>query len=99
ASPRRREPVRPSETAARIPARLVFQLDAASPADFGRELHALLAAVEWGGVAGWPAARSETAAASEALACLRSTALADVWKKPAGGEVWRERAFEIVLDD
>jgi ATP-dependent helicase/nuclease subunit A len=25
--------------------------------------------------------------------------LAEVWRKPDPGEIWRERAFEIVLDD
>ena len=32
-------------------------------------------------------------------ACLRAPALAGLWARPARAEVWRERAFEIVLDE
>lgn len=73
--------------------------------DFGREVHALLAEVEWADAAvvrrfaaGWAGAG---AAGETALACLRAPELAGVWTRPPGvatAEVWRERAFEIVLD-
>jgi len=71
---------------------------------FGRAVHGLLAQVEWGEAskeAKWAAAwRADGAAGLEALACLRAPDLAEVWTKPAAArvEVWRERAFEIVLE-
>lgn len=44
--------------------------------------------------------RLDPLAEAEAAACLADPALASVWTRPAGGgsEVWRERAFEVVLD-
>jgi ATP-dependent helicase/nuclease subunit A len=37
---------------------------------------------------------------TEALGCLNAPMLAEVFIQPAGrAEVWRERAFEVVLDD
>jgi len=71
---------------------------------FGRAVHDLLAQVEWAGAeenaklaAVW---RSGGAAGEEALACLRAPQLAEIWRKPVSPrvDVWRERAFEIVLD-
>lgn len=42
---------------------------------------------------------SEAAAIAEARACVLARALAAVWARPsAHAEVWRERAFEIVLE-
>ena len=63
----------------------------------------MLAQVEWGGLPEttrlavvW---RNDDPAQAEALACLRSPELAEIWTKPAArSEVWRERAFAIVLD-
>ena len=90
---------------------LVFNLDRNAGADFGTEVHARFAEVEWvepGTIESWRAAWIATggagAAAEEALACLAAPALAEVWTRPqpveAGGsvEVWRERPFETVLD-
>ena len=31
------------------------------------------------------------------MACLGSSDLAGIWLQPAFGEVWRERAFEVVI--
>lgn len=83
----------------------LFALDGGGDAAiFGRAVHALLAQVEWGGAQGadhraatWP---KEGAAGLEALACVQAPELAEVWAKPAAvrAEVWRERAFEIVLE-
>ncbi|MFA5112415.1 MAG: PD-(D/E)XK nuclease family protein, partial [Desulfobaccales bacterium] len=82
----------------------IFALEGNGAAGFGRSVHNLLAQVEWGGTqetarlaAVW---RNEGSAGTEALACVRAPALAEIWSKPAAGrvEVWRERAFEIVLD-
>lgn len=82
----------------------LFALDGGGgAARFGRSVHGLLARVEWGGASvaaelatAW---RAEGAVALEALACLQAPELAEVWTKPAAVqvEVWRERAFEIVL--
>jgi ATP-dependent helicase/nuclease subunit A len=81
-----------------------FSLEGRGGADFGTAVHALLAEVEWLDEAGldrfdaaWP---EFGAAGAEALACLHAPALASVWKRPAAAraEVWRERAFEVVLD-
>jgi ATP-dependent exoDNAse (exonuclease V) beta subunit len=75
-------------------------------ADFGTAVHALFATVEWWREAGaeeWLAARraerAEAGELAEVLACLRASDLTGVFAPPtAGGEVWRERAFEAVID-
>ncbi len=82
----------------------LFGSSGTSAASFGTAVHAALAAVEWGGaspevLAAWKAAGVSEGAIAEARACLEAEELAEVWAKPVGGgEVWRERAFEIVLD-
>ncbi len=109
AAPVSRRPTRtPSEMKINeVSADRLFALEVGQGGDgagFGREVHELLAQVEWGGpeaVARWAGAwRGDGKAGEEALACLRAPQLAEVWAKPAGprAEVWRERAFEIVLD-
>ncbi len=78
----------------------------ATPAEFGREVHELLAEVEWTApgdaeklAAAWAKRGVGPEAAKAALACLRASELAEVWSRPTGwAEVWRERAFEVVLD-
>jgi ATP-dependent helicase/nuclease subunit A len=75
-------------------------------ADFGTAVHALFATIEcWqeAGAEDWRAARRaegvDASALAEVLACLRAPELASVFAPPAaGGEVWRERAFEAVID-
>jgi ATP-dependent exoDNAse (exonuclease V) beta subunit len=70
--------------------------------EFGTAVHALLATVEWGdgplATSGreheWP-----REVLAEANACLLARDLAHVWRRPNAGEVWRERAFEVVLDE
>ncbi len=90
-----------------IAAERLFALEAGGVGEgalFGREVHALLAQVEWGGVAtatGWAKVWPAGNASEEALACVAAAGLAEVWSQPAAvarAEVWRERAFEIVLD-
>jgi ATP-dependent helicase/nuclease subunit A len=83
-------------------------LDRRAAADFGSAVHAFLAQVAWGDEIEGFSSRNRKPGASaddawaEALACLRSPELASVWARPEGefsaSEVWRERAFEIVLD-
>jgi hypothetical protein len=69
-------------------------------------VHRLLAEVEWGGPeciqhfrSKWHKAEVPAAAADQAVACLESEELANIWRKPAFGEVWRERAFEVVIKE
>ena len=82
----------------------LFSVTGTSAASFGTAVHAALAAVEWGGVssevflAKWDTSGLGAAAIAEARACLDAPTLAEVWAKPDGGEVWRERTFEIVLN-
>jgi ATP-dependent helicase/nuclease subunit A len=95
---------RPSgEAAGRVPAAQLFSLDAGVAAGFGAEVHALLADVEWRNgaipIARWRERGAPPAAIAEAAACLQAPELDGVWLRPPGAEVWRERAFEIVLDD
>jgi ATP-dependent helicase/nuclease subunit A len=74
-------------------------------AEFGIAVHELLARVEWAGsseterLGTFWAARGP--AGEEARACLNAPELASVWEKPGApqSEVWRERAFETLLDD
>jgi ATP-dependent helicase/nuclease subunit A len=89
-------------------ARLVplFGRDGAGAADFGTRVHVLFETVEWWGraqEATWLSARraegADDAALTEALGCLSDPALSAIFARPDGSaEVWRERAFEIVLD-
>ncbi|ACB73934.1 UvrD-helicase domain-containing protein [Opitutus terrae] len=74
--------------------------------EFGTAVHRLLAEVEWGTPATaqsmtteWRARGEDAAVVAEAAGCLESPALAHVWRSAANAEVWRERAFEIVLED
>ncbi len=82
----------------------LFALEAGRAVNFGKSVHELLAQVEWADAdetkrlaTVW---REGGAAAREALACLGAKQLAAMWAKPDGlAETWRERAFEIVLDE
>ena len=109
----RRPGLRPSgEKTGSVSAGQMFSIEGNAMADFGTAVHALLADVEWGGVAevdrlvaAWKKDGGSTTAAREAEACLCARPLAVVWSRPEevelGGlraEVWRERSFEIVLD-
>ncbi len=82
----------------------LFGAGGKSAANFGTALHAAFAAVEWGGVTpatlnAWQASGVGEVAGMEARACLEASTLVEVWARPqTGGEVWRERPFEIVLE-
>jgi ATP-dependent helicase/nuclease subunit A len=99
----RRPARRPSEER-RGPISAAQLFAAGGAVDFGSAVHELLARVEWAdsaetgqiGVA-WP---GRGPAGAEALACLDAPELAGVWARPKAqqSEVWRERAFEVVLD-
>ncbi len=78
----------------------------AKAAAFGGKVHELLQTVEWWDETqseAWRTARRDErvveAALAEAFGCLTSPALAAVFVRPNGSpEVWRERAFEVVID-
>ncbi len=89
-----------------IAAAALLEREVGHAAVFGQEVHALLARIEWlpdGAEAArakeWRARTDSEAVWREALACAEAEALREVWRKPGPeSEVWRERAFEIVLD-
>jgi ATP-dependent helicase/nuclease subunit A len=100
----RRDVRRPSgEAPRRVPAAQLFALEAGGAAEFGAKVHSLLAEVEWRKGVGmaevWSARGEPAAEVAEAEVCLLAPALEAVWVQPTRAEVWRERAFEIVLDD
>ena len=98
----RRPARRPSaEKTGIVSAAQLFVLEAADAAEFGTAVHALLAEVEWvdtANLAAWEDRGLPAASVAEAMTCLRSPLLAGMWVRLEGAEVWRERAFEVVLD-
>ena len=91
--------------AEQVPAAASFVLETSAGAQFGTDVHAMLAEVECaeaaaeeGRVERWAGSGAPAEAVREAAACLREPALAEVWRRRAEAEVWRERAFEVVLD-
>ncbi|MES2695641.1 MAG: UvrD-helicase domain-containing protein [Verrucomicrobiota bacterium] len=105
----RRVSRRPSSGKAGIvTAAQAFALEGGRATEFGDEVHHLLADVAWLTPkadepakleAAWRKQGASETAIEQAGACLAAPALAEVWRRPAGGDVWRERACEIVLDD
>jgi ATP-dependent helicase/nuclease subunit A len=85
---------------------LVFALGRNGAADFGTAVHARFSELEWIGAGGigafaerWRDAGVANDAVEEVLACLRAPTLVARWTPPVRqAEVWRERAFEMVLD-
>ncbi len=84
----------------------LFDLEGGRSAEFGTLLHLLFAEIssvpdespqKW--AERWRERGEPALAVREAVACLESRDLAEVWRGGASVEVWRERAFEIVLDD
>lgn len=99
--------LRPSaERAGVVPAAQVFALSGNAASEFGTAVHGLLAEVAWWDEAAeaatgraWRDRAAGDAAVAEAWRCVTAPELADVWRRPAGeAEVWREKAFEILLD-
>jgi ATP-dependent helicase/nuclease subunit A len=87
----------------RVSAAQLFSRESGGAAHFGADVHSLLAEVEWGSgaeqlIAAWKRRGIEAGARDEASACLRAPELVGVWEKRGAAELWRERAFEIVLD-
>jgi ATP-dependent helicase/nuclease subunit A len=88
---------------------LVFSLERNGAADFGTAVHAHFSEVEWIDGAdevqrlddAWRAGRDENDSGREVIACLRAPRLAVLWNRPVQRgrvDVWRERAFEMVVD-
>lgn len=82
----------------------LFSLEAGRSAEFGTSVHRLLAEVEWMDAHGperfvrsWNERGADEQVIAEASRCLR--AQPGVWARGERSEAWRERAFEIVLDD
>jgi ATP-dependent exoDNAse (exonuclease V) beta subunit len=85
----------------------VFALSASAGAERGTAVHALLAEIGWrrsgdGGVGSELWIHADAAIRAEAQACLDAPALEEVFARPSEAlgesELWRERAFEVVLD-
>ena len=83
----------------------MFNLDngGSDAAGFGSAVHALLAEVEWGNAGDfarlWTARGEPEEVMAEAVGCLEAKACAGIWLRRERAEVWRERAFEVVLDE
>ncbi len=84
----------------------LFNLDSGKAAEFGTRVHRLLAEVDWveAGVVEhwadtWRGRGEPEVIVDEAISCLKAGALSGVWKGGEARTVWRERAFEVVLDE
>jgi ATP-dependent helicase/nuclease subunit A len=101
----RRSSRAPSESrSGAISGRRIFAMDGNGASQFGRQVHGLLAQVEWlpgDAISRWEEVwRSHGPAGEEAIACLKAPDLGEIWAKPKSprAEAWRELAFEVVLD-
>lgn len=108
ARPAVRRPARRPSTRSnlRIPAGQLFSLGSAAGVEFGSAVHALLAGIEWVDAAAiarlqanWEGSGVRMDAVAEVVACLNAEALEHVWRLRPRAEVWRERSFEVVLDE
>jgi len=81
----------------------LFDLERGSAAEFGHEVHELFSLVEWNEPGTWERlARTWKdcgAAADEVLACLRAPDLEELWARQPRVELWRERAFEVLIGE
>lgn len=82
---------------------VLFGENTGEAVSFGTDVHAALAMVEWGGASpevleAWHVSGWDDAVVIEARACLESISVGKVFAPYAGAEVWRERAFEVVLE-
>jgi ATP-dependent exoDNAse (exonuclease V) beta subunit len=98
---------RPSEKRlGRVPGAALFSPKGGRSADFGAAVHSMFASIEWWNpgesaawVADWRERPADEAALEECLACLGDPQLSWIFARPTGiAEVWRERAFESVVD-
>ncbi|MEO6004509.1 MAG: UvrD-helicase domain-containing protein [Opitutus sp.] len=105
AAPARKSARSPS-AAGRLPAMgaHLFSLDRRAGRAFGTQVHALLAEIEWGGPANaarfreWRTRALPESVVREAIACVESPGLVDVWTQRSETAIWRERPFEVLVD-
>jgi ATP-dependent helicase/nuclease subunit A len=105
----RHHAVHPSERRSDVVhGRALFPIAGDDAAAHGRAIHAALATVQWWDPAAAATWENEQRARfvserviAEARACMEAPALAGVFRQPAGATVtvWRERAFDVVLED
>ena len=80
----------------------LFEPKGADAAAFGTAVHNIFEEIEWAdeSTAAMLEAQKETnaAAAAEVKRCLQGTEVAALLEPDAGVKVWRERAFELVID-
>lgn len=95
---------RPSDTggATLTGARLFAVSTGDSATNFGRRVHDLFAGVEWADDVVVAKCREDWKELGEAgcqvLACLEAPELKEIWTAADGRQVWRERAFEMVVE-
>jgi ATP-dependent helicase/nuclease subunit A len=96
---------RPSDFAKSVEGRRLFDLGNSEATEFGNDVHRLLAEVEWADSDGVRKLEEEWTRRGElpkviamAVGTLRAAELSDVWQRRVSTEVWRERAFEIIID-
>lgn len=83
----------------------LFSLEAGMGAEFGSAVHRLFSEVAWDGadsLTEWAGRGLPHDVLAEVAACLRDPELATVWTQPMNVqaiELWRERSFEVVLDN
>lgn len=101
----RHDSLRPSSgRAGVVSAAEAFALEGGWAAALGDEVHRLLAEIEWlapgeadRAIDHWREERVNDEALAQATRCVAAPALAHVWRRRGQAEVWRERAFEVVL--
>lgn len=99
---------RPSEAGPAERPVALFAREKSGAADFGAEVHRLFETLGWWSAAdepGWREARQAegagAAAVEEVLRCVQHPQLQAVFGGPPAGarvDLWRERAFEVILD-
>ena len=84
----------------------LFSFNRASALDFGSALHALLATVDWwerdreaDAVRVWRTRGVEEDVIEATLRCLGAPELRFIWAATETAELWREKPFEIVIDE
>ncbi len=108
--PRRKRKTPSRAKARRVPAASLFSLDSRKSLDYGTRVHEIFSRIEWfdtdtteriGALREEEAGIPMTAeACDEILACLREGPVREALSRPhTGAEVWRERSFEVILDD
>jgi ATP-dependent helicase/nuclease subunit A len=89
----------------RVDADRLFSFGASHATEFGNQVHRLLSEVEWANPdfvakkeVEWKRREETTEVIANAVGTLRSEELSDIWQYRVSTEIWRERAFEIIID-